>query len=187
MEVFVWLTKLLRWGNFRRVPEPLYYRLDHPRSFTNWFLSTDEDRKRSVQTTLFTGLLEATLPVCRTPEERLIFCHVILDRIVGHWPAKESTSSEKIVTECLERLVVEGNTHLLRQEEIPLLLQELKRRPDIKVLERSQMQRLLYRIHQRSQMARVVYPASRTRRVIYQIHYLLEKLRNKTSGPLLRR
>jgi glycosyltransferase involved in cell wall biosynthesis len=29
-QVFVWLTKLLRWGNFKRVAEPLYYRLDHP-------------------------------------------------------------------------------------------------------------------------------------------------------------
>jgi hypothetical protein len=30
MEVFVWLAKVLRWGNFRRVAKPLYSRLAHP-------------------------------------------------------------------------------------------------------------------------------------------------------------
>ena len=185
MEVFVWLGKLLRWGNFRRVPEPLYYRLDHPRSFTNAYYRTTEDRKRAVQTTLFTGLLEATMPLCRTPEQRLLFHQFILDRIVAGWPAKKSTSSEKIVAECLERLAVEGNTHLFRQEELSPLLEELKRRPDIKLLERSRMRRLIFRIRQRSQMARVIYPTSRTRRIIYQISYLLEKLRKKVSGLLL--
>jgi hypothetical protein len=46
LEVFVWLAKLLRWGNFRRVAKPLYYRLDHPRSFTSAYISSPEDRKR---------------------------------------------------------------------------------------------------------------------------------------------
>ena len=179
MEVFVWLGKLLRWGNFRRVPEPLYYRLDHPRSFTNAYYRTTEDRKRAVQTTLFTGLLDAAMPLCRTPEERLIFHEFILDRIVTGWPAKESTL-EKIVAECMERLAVEGNTHLFRPEELSPLLQKLKRRPDVKLLERSRMRRLIFRIRQRSQMARVIYPTSRTQRIIYQIRYLLEKLRDRT-------
>ena len=34
-QVFGWLADLLRWGDFRRVPELLYYRLDHPRSYTS--------------------------------------------------------------------------------------------------------------------------------------------------------
>ena len=82
LEVFVWLAKLLRWGNFRRVAEPLYYRLDHPHSFTSEYFSWPEDRKRAVWTTMFTGLLEAAMPLCRTPEERLFFQQTILDRIV---------------------------------------------------------------------------------------------------------
>jgi glycosyltransferase involved in cell wall biosynthesis len=47
MEVFVWLAKLLRWGCFRRVGRPLYYRLDHPHSFTRVtgeYLRSSEDR-----------------------------------------------------------------------------------------------------------------------------------------------
>ena len=34
-------------------------------------------------TTLYTGLLEATMPVCRTPEERFFFQQLILDRVAG--------------------------------------------------------------------------------------------------------
>jgi hypothetical protein len=178
LEVFVWLVKILRWGNFRRVAEPLYYRLDHPRSFTNQYFSVSEDRKRAVRTTLFTGLLEATMPLCRIPEERLFFHQFIFDHIVAAWPGKESASWEKILAECLERLRFERNTHLLRQEELPPILRELKRRPDIGVFERSRMRRFIHRIRQRSQMARVIYPKSR-------IRHLLERLRNKMNRVLL--
>src|SRR5262245_40460525 len=59
MQEYGWLAKLLRWGNFRRVAKPLYYRLDHPCSFTNDWYRCPEDRKRTVLTTLFTALLEA--------------------------------------------------------------------------------------------------------------------------------
>src|SRR5262245_1102324 len=71
LQEFGWLAKLVRWGNFRRVAKPLYYKLDHPRSFTNDWNRCPEDRKRAVMTTMFTGLLEASMPLCRTPEERL--------------------------------------------------------------------------------------------------------------------
>ncbi len=40
------------------------------------------------RTTLFTGLLEAAMPLCRTPEERLFFQQAILDQIVAY-PANE--------------------------------------------------------------------------------------------------
>ena len=73
LEEFVWLAKLLRWGNFRRVAKPLYYRLDHPRSFTSAWFSSPEDRKRAALTRLFTGLLEVAVPLCRTPEQRRFF------------------------------------------------------------------------------------------------------------------
>ena len=45
--------------------------------------SWPEDRKRAAWTTMFTGLLEAAMPLCRTPEERLFFQQIILDRIVA--------------------------------------------------------------------------------------------------------
>ena len=184
--VFVWLAKLLRWGNFRRVAKPLYYRLDHPRNITSALRNVPDDRKRAALTTLFTGLLEAAVPLCRTPEERQFIQRFILDRIVLSylywWPSNEPPA-EKIIADCLERLSLEGNTHLLRKEELPLILQELK--PDIKGLERSRMRRFIYQMHQRSRMGRVIYPTSRMRRVIYQLRYPLETLRNKISSLLL--
>jgi glycosyltransferase involved in cell wall biosynthesis len=184
--VFVWLAKLLRWGNFRRVAKPLYYRLDHPRNITSALRNVPDDRKRAALTTLFTGLLEAAVPLCRTPEERQFIQRFILDRIVLSylywWPSNEPPA-EKIIADCLERLSLEGNTHLLRKEELPLILQELK--PDIKGLERSRMRRFIYQMHQRSRMGRVIYPTSRMRRVIYQLRFLLETLRYKISSLLL--
>ena len=73
---------------------------------------------------MFTGLLEAAMPLCRTPEERLFFQQIILDRIVVspsylYHPSNEPNSSEKLIAECLERLRYEGNTHLLSAEELP--------------------------------------------------------------------
>ena len=80
-EVFVWLAKVLRWGSFVRLPEPLYLRLDHPENYhkENW--TWPDERKRAAWTTMFTGMLEAILPVCQTPAERLYAQHVILDRV----------------------------------------------------------------------------------------------------------
>ena len=198
---FGWLAKLVRWGNFRRVPKTLYYRLDRPRSFTNdWYRSPD-DRKRAAMTTLFTGLLEATMPLCRTPEERLFvqqftleqtvlellnlpsFQRLTLEQIVVdflHRPSNdECNSSGNFIAECLERLKYEGNTHLLGVEELPPILQELRRRPDQKLIYRSLMRRVIYKIWKRYRMARVIYPRSRMRRSIYQVRHLLEMLTSK--------
>jgi glycosyltransferase involved in cell wall biosynthesis len=187
LEVFVWLAKLLRWGSFRRVTKPLYYRLDHPRSFTREYFRSSEDRIQAVRTTLFTGLLEAAMPLCRTPDQRLFFQQFILDRIVADWPTSEPTSSEEIIIKCLKRLRFEGNTHLLGQEELPTILQLLNRRPNSRVLERSRTRRVIHQMHQRSQLAGVIYPSSRMRRIIYQIRYLLEKFGNKITGLSLPR
>jgi glycosyltransferase involved in cell wall biosynthesis len=181
LEDFVWLAKLLRWGNFRRVPEPLYYKLDHPRSFTNQYLTLTRDRKRAVWTTLFTGLLEAAIPLCRTPQERLFFQQFILGRIVLdylNWPNTEP-SSEKIISECLERLRYEGNTHLLRAEEQALILQQLQRRLD--KAKQSRMRGVIYRIRLRYLFGRLIYPRSRVRRAIYQIRQLVAMLTDKMS------
>src|SRR6185312_13457557 len=84
-------------------------------------------------TTLFTGVLEAAMRVCRTPQERLFFQQTILDRLIAYPPFRDSTevtSTEKLVAECLERLKYEGNTHLLEVKEFPSILEELQCRVD---------------------------------------------------------
>src|SRR5262249_17074290 len=138
LEVFVWLAKVLRWGGFRRVTKPLYYRLDHPRSFTNEYFGGSEGRKRGAWLTFFTGLIDATMPLCRTLEERLVFQQAILYRFVfANSSLSDSVSTEKLIGECSERLRYEGNADLLRQEERPLVLREIQRRLELR--ERSRM------------------------------------------------
>ena len=185
LQIFGWLAKLLRWGNFRRVAKPLYYRLDHARSFTSEYSGRPDDRKRAVWTTMFTGLLEAAMPLCRTPEERLFFQQIILDRIVAYpnfRPSNEPNSAGKLIAECLERLRYEGNTHLLRVEEIPAVLRDVERRlNETKLSELSRIGRGIYQIRQRSRLGRLIFPRSRTRRIGYQIRYLLERLRRQIS------
>ncbi|MGN6466871.1 MAG: glycosyltransferase family 2 protein [Rhizobiaceae bacterium] len=117
-EIFVWLAKVLRWGAFIRVPEPLYYRLDHEGNYhKQWFDWTDE-RKRASWTTMFTGWLEAVLPACSTTEERLFFQHFILDRISVdrpgqsyHYAPRSPHDSGVVIAECFERLAREGHPH----------------------------------------------------------------------------
>jgi glycosyltransferase involved in cell wall biosynthesis len=129
-EIFVWLAKVLRWGSFVRIPEALYYRLDHPENYHKQWFDWPEERKRGSWTTLFTGLLEATMPVCATPEERLFFQQFILDRIVVvragqsyHYIPKSAQASGELISECIERLTREGNMHLLGIGELPAILQ----------------------------------------------------------------
>jgi glycosyltransferase involved in cell wall biosynthesis len=129
-EIFVWLAKVLRWGGFIRVPEALYYRLDHPDNYHKQWFDWPEERKRGSWTTLFTGWLEATMPVCATPEERLFFQQFILDRIVVvrpgqsyHYIPKSAQASGELIGECVERLTREGNMHLLGTGELPAILQ----------------------------------------------------------------
>ena len=70
LQVIGWLAKLLQWGNFIRVSEPLYYRLDHPRSYTREYW---QGAAAKAWTTLFTGVLAAALQVCRTPQDSQSF------------------------------------------------------------------------------------------------------------------
>jgi glycosyltransferase involved in cell wall biosynthesis len=122
-EIFVWLAKVLRWGSFIRVPEALYYRLDHAANYHKQWFDWPEERKRASWTTLFTGLLEATMPVCVTPEERLFFQLFILDRVAVlrsgqsyHYGATSPHESGALILECLKRLEQEGNTHLFEAQ-----------------------------------------------------------------------
>ena len=133
-EIFVWLAKVLRWGSFIRVPEPLYYRRDHADNFYKQWFDWPRKRKRASWTTLFTGLLEATMPACSTPEERLFFQQFILDRVTVYRPGQSyhfrPTSpqvSGKLIGECLERLAREGNMYLLGTDELPAILQAASR------------------------------------------------------------
>ena len=181
MEVFVWLAKLLRWGNFRRVAKPFYYRLDHPHTFSRQFERTPEDRKRAVLTTLFTGLLEAAMPLCTTHEERRFLHQAIVDQIVvrSRWYGIEA--SQTLMEECLERLIYEGNTHLLTEKEMPAILCGLQLRQHV---ERSQTRKALYRMRRESQMATFIYPTSQWRRVLYQVCRLLDRIRLKIKWIL---
>jgi glycosyltransferase involved in cell wall biosynthesis len=177
MQVFAWLAKLSRWGSFRRIAKPLYYRLDHPRSFSNANISLKQTR--AVLTTLFTGFLEAAMPLCRTPQERRFFQRAIADQVVAKLKRLEPGSSlEELLAECLERLRYEGNTYLLSTEEVPQILQGLRFRQEV---ERSQMRKVIYRIRQQSQMARFIYPSSRSRRIFYQIRSLFGRTRQKIN------
>jgi hypothetical protein len=180
MEVFVWLAKVLRSGNFRRVAKPLYYRLDHPHSFTNEYFRTSTSRRRAVWTTLFTGLLEAALPLCHSPEARLFVQQTIVDRVFDNLTRDDPNSSENLAAECLERLKYEQNTHLVSAAEFAQILRALPRRlRELKLNERSTMRRTIYRNHRAYQLGRVIYPASTMWRAIYQINHGLPRSRMK--------
>ncbi len=138
-EIMVWLAKVLRWGPFRRIPRPLYYRLDHPHNYHKSWYDWPYERKRAAWTTMFTGLLEAAMPLCRTPEERLFLQQVILDRVVVFRPGRpylylpnnEPQSCGALISECFERLKQEGNEDLLGWQELPgALLQTALRLQD---------------------------------------------------------
>jgi hypothetical protein len=181
-QLYNWLAKLVRWGNFRRVPEALYSKLEHPQNFTSQCLGKPEDQRRAAWPTMATGLLEVAMPLCHTPEERLYFQQTILGRLVAyrpHYPSNEPHSAEKLIAECLERLRYEGNAHLLYAEELPPVLQEVQRR--LESLEWSRIRRAIYDIHQRSRFGRLIYPRSKMRRVMYQSRYLLDRVRYKVS------
>jgi hypothetical protein len=128
--VFTWLAKIARWGDFIRVPEPLYYKLDHANNYHKHYLSWPHARLRESWTTMFTGLLEAAMPICRTPEERLFCQQLIVDRVSVYRSTRpyiycppHFESAGKFMAECLARLKHEGNEHLLAADDLPNLLQ----------------------------------------------------------------
>jgi hypothetical protein len=52
----------------------------------------------------------------------------ILYKIIAYphfHPNREPSSAARIIAECLKRLRLEGNSHLLRQEELPTILNQL--------------------------------------------------------------
>ncbi len=177
-QVFGWLANILRWGNFSRIAEPLYYRLDHPRSYTREYW---DGAHQAAWTTLFTGMLDAAMRLCRTSQERRFFQETILERIIAYPPfqrSNESNSAEKLIAEFLERLRYEGNTPLLNVKEFPSILQELQCRVhENKWNERSRLRRGISQIRQRYRLGKLIYPKSPVLRVTYQIRHILEMLR----------
>lgn len=121
-EIFVWLAKVLRWGPFRRVPKPLYLRLDHKDNLNKDWSTWPEEKRRGVWARMFTGMLEAGMPLCTTPAERLFLQHMILDRIGAYRPDRwyfysahnEAAAAGAFMADCLVRLEQEGNAHLLQ-------------------------------------------------------------------------
>jgi len=98
-QVYGWLAKLLAWGGFSRVAEPLYYRLDHGRSYTrqHW-----DGVQVAAWTTLFTALLEAALRSCRTAEQRRFFQKTIVERIIAFSKIQKNSATK--LAEFLQRL-----------------------------------------------------------------------------------
>jgi glycosyltransferase involved in cell wall biosynthesis len=166
-QVFGWLARLLEWGHFSRVAEPLYYRLDHGRSYTrqHW-----DKVHRAAWTTLFTAVLEAAMQSCRTAEQRQFFQQAIVDRIVAYTQFQGNT--EGMMTEFLERLQHEGNTHLLDMQDFTSVPRNFHGRVG-KFKRTSRLRRALFQIQQRYELAKLVYPESPIQRFRYQVRHFL--------------
>jgi glycosyltransferase involved in cell wall biosynthesis len=177
LQVYNWLAKLLHWGSFKRIARPLYYRLDHTKTFSREYFAGSVDQKLATWTTMFTGLLDAAVPLCRTREERLIFQQTIFDRVVA-FPRLQVVRNlplERLIAEYLGRLKSEGNLHLLDMKECPALLNGVQSRVDkLRSKEKTRMGRRISKIRQRNQFAKAVYPNSMSRRVSYQARHLFE-------------
>jgi hypothetical protein len=175
-----WLAKLLRWGSFRRLPEPLYYKLDRADNFTAQFYASTQDRKRAAWPTIFTGLLEAAIPLCRTPEERRLVQQAVIYRVIANPVLRPSNATDTpmtLIAECLERLNHEGNTHLLREEELSSILQGLPRLS----LATTRMQRSFFQIRQRARLAKLIYPSG-LRRIAYLSRSIFASFRRRLSS-----
>jgi glycosyltransferase involved in cell wall biosynthesis len=192
VQVHGWLLKLLRWGSFRRIGLPLYYRLDRPKSFTRESMPGSAERKQAEWTTMVTGLLDAVIPACRTAEERRFFQETIFERTIAY-PFFNSRLDLQIdptsfAAACLERLSHEGNSHLLREDETSKIRPELSRRvAELRSFQRSRMRELIYRIRQRSRLGKLIYPNSTPRRIAYHIRHVIELLHRQIDWVLSRR
>ncbi len=175
-----WLTKLLHWGNFKRVAKPIYYRLYRADSVGNEIHSRPNDYKEKVWPTMFTALLDAVIPICRTPEERLFMQQAIFDKIVAHPSLRRNNqlnSSDSIIVKCVERVNHEGNLHLLDVQELPAILDGQKRRIEIMLDDQSRLRQAIYKTHQVYCLGKLIYPQSRMRRTCYQVRHAADMLR----------
>jgi glycosyltransferase involved in cell wall biosynthesis len=192
VQVHGWLLKLLRWGGFRRIGLPLYYRLDRPKSFTRESTPGSAERKQAEWTTMVTGLLDAAIPACQTAEERRFFQETIFERTIAY-PFFNSRLDLQIDpgsfgAACIERLAHEGNTHLLRNEEAFRIFHDLpKRVAELRSFQRSRLSEIIYRIRQRSRLGKLIYPKSTLLRISYQFRHMVELLDRQIGWVLNRR
>lgn len=182
-QIHSWLAKLLRWGDFERVGSALYYRVDHSDSFTRQSLAAVDDRKSAAWTTVFTGLLEAAIPLCKGALDRRFFQDLIIGRTIA-FPSFYRTDTEfsfPLVCESLARLEVEGNSHLVCGEEVPLVMTAARPRFDeIMRARQSRLSGAMYHVRQRVRLAAVLYPETRARRLAYCARHVFRTL--KDSG-----
>jgi hypothetical protein len=89
---------------------------------------------------MFTGMLEAIMPACETPNEKLHVQQLILDRVTVSRPDRNYLylppgldSAGRFIGECLDRLRHEGNLHLLGSDELPTFLQSRFRQSEITI------------------------------------------------------
>jgi len=175
-----WLAKLLRWGSFKRVAKPIYYRLYRPDSLGNAVHSRPKLWKQNVWPTMFTALLDAVIPICRTPQERLFMQQVIVDQIVAFpnlHPNDELNSSDAIIAKCMERVRYEGNSRLLDARELPPILAGQKRRVEIMLSERSPVRKAVYKSWQLYRLGKLIHPRSPLKRASYQLRHAADMLR----------
>lgn len=182
LQLLGWLANILRWGDFTRVPSALYYRLDHAGSYTQEFW---KGAYQDAWATLFTGLLEAAMRVCRTSAERQFFQQLILDRVVaypGFQRVDDADFARDLGNGCLQRLEKEGAPGLLH--ELSPAMERLRERVDeLRSLERTRVGRAISQASQRYRFARVVYAGSPARRIGYQVRHLAE-LTSKAARSL---
>jgi glycosyltransferase involved in cell wall biosynthesis len=177
LQIGGWLAKLLHWGTFKRIAKPMYYRLYRADSLGHEYHHTKpETWKQAAWTTMFTALLDGAIPICHTPQTRLLMQKAILHQTIAYphfQQNREPSSSARIIADCLKRLALEGNTHLLRQEELLTIFHELN------WIEQSRMRRAVYQLRTRSQIAKIFYPRSKMRIAVYLIGASLRDLRQK--------
>jgi hypothetical protein len=180
LQIGGWLAKLLHWGSFKRVARPIYYRLYRADSLGNEYHFKSETWKQAAWPTMFTALLDAAMPICRTQEARLFMQQTIFDQIVAYphfHPNADPHSFDSIVAKCLERVRQEGNLRLLDVHELPAILHGQKRRVETMLFERTRIRRALYESRQVSRLGKLIYPQSWIKRSRYQIRHLTNRMR----------
>jgi hypothetical protein len=123
---------------------------------------------------MFTGLLDATIPICRTPEERLFMQRAILDQIVAYPNLRQNNelnSTDSIIAKCVQRVKHEGISHLLNMRELPAILKGQRRRIEIMLSGPSHLRKAIYKSGQVYRLGKLIYPQSPSRRAAYRIRH----------------